>query len=126
MRKPHIMTGGRYPVLRSVAILSLLCAALAALGAVVAAGWVSTQLGDRSMGQRMLLALPILGGGVLAVIGILVFAEVLELFIDMATSLRMLAQRQARPRAADPLAPPETALSGIDEVSAELAILRGR
>lgn len=125
MRKPHIMTGGRYPVLRSVAILSLLCAALAMCIAVISAGWVITQLGDRSFGQRAALAFTVLGGGFLVAIAILMVAEVVELFIDMATSLRMIANRQSL-AAGDPKAAGDgSADHMLDEGSAELALIRG-
>ncbi len=126
MHKPHIMTGGRYPVLRSVAILSLVCAALAAMVAVIAAGWILTQLGDRPFSQRASLAFTVLGGGVLAVIAILVVAEVVELFIDMAASLRMLANRRepARSEAAERAGDGSNA-NLLDEDSAELSLIRG-
>jgi hypothetical protein len=123
MRKPHIMTGGRYPVLRSVAILSLLCAALAAVGAVISAGWIITQLGDRSIWQRAVLSFTVLGGGFLVVIAILVVAEALELVIDMATSLRMLANRQMPAGEAKPAG--DGSANVLDEDSAELALIRG-
>jgi len=117
MRGLHFTTGGRYPVLRSLAILCLLCAALAAVLAIVAAVWVVVQLGDRTLGQRLLLAVSVLCGGFLAVIAILALAEIVELFIDMATSLRTIARRQSG--TSGPAGLP-------DESSAETAILRGR
>ena len=127
MFKPHIMTGGRYPVLRSVAILSLVCAAFAALGAIIAAGWILTQLGDRSLGQRAALAFTVLGGGVLSVIAILVVTEVVELFIDMAASLRLLAHRQTPAPATGAKADDNGShVDMLDEDSAELSLIRGR
>ncbi len=124
MQKPHIMTGGRYPVLRSVAILSMLCAALAAAGTFVAAGWILTELGDRSFVQRAALAFTVLGGGVLVVIAILVIAEVVELFIDMATSLRVMANRQL-PGMPDAKCGANPGPALLDEDSAELSLIRG-
>lgn len=116
MHVPHLHTGGRYPVLRSLAILYLVCAGLAAVLGVVAGGWVLMELGHRTLWERTVLAGMIVGGALLSVITLLAIAEGIKLFIDIAEGVWHMRQR---------VAGREERFDTHDEESAEMALVRG-
>src|SRR4051794_6350185 len=97
MHTPHVATGGRYPVLRTLAILYLIggvvAAALAMFGAIwslVGAGndWLpmgsSPNWVDRIFSCGILLAT-----GFFACLTMFAIAEVLKLFIDVEHNTRI-------------------------------------
>ena len=88
MRVSHFSSGGRYPVLRSLAILYLLGALVIAAGGLAVAGWVAFSAPD-TMAHRMGLALATLAGTFFVTISMLAAAEVLKLFIDIEHNTRM-------------------------------------
>jgi hypothetical protein len=128
MHAPHIMTGGRYPVLRTLAILYLILGALAAVLGLIAAIWVLVQLGDRTLAQRLWLAATTLGGAVLAVISMLAVAEGIKLFIDIAEGVRVMRDRAAGGTASTGEMAGDghrNRVAALDEETAEAALLRG-
>src|SRR5881394_1193242 len=98
--KSHLMSGGRYPVLKTIAILYLVGACGVALYGLFFAGWclfgqsapwvpVSFTL---AWGSRIMACITALGGTFLAVISMLAIAEGIKLFIDGANSMRFMAR----------------------------------
>jgi hypothetical protein len=153
--KSHLMSGGRYPVLKTIAILYLIGAGVMALAGLFAAIWalaagsapwvpvtVTPNITSRIMGFFAILGTTFLG-----VISMLAIAEGIKLFIDGANSLRIIARRNlsgAMPTAATVVAvegaPVSTttvisgdgkpggrlaALENLDEETAEAALIRG-
>ena len=123
MHKPHILSGGRYPVLRAVAILYLFGSIGAAIIGIVAAGWILVQLGDLKFGQRAMLALSTLGGTFLVVISMLAIAEGIKLFTDIADSLRIM--RGSAVISSGAAGGDGGRLGTLDDETAEAALFRG-
>lgn len=130
MQTPHLMSGGRYPVLRSLAIIYVIAAALAAVATVIGVIW-ALAAGDGAGADRLIMAAAALGGGFLLVITMLAVAEVLKLFIDVEHNTRVGASapmNRSVPVSAD-AAMPESArvnrLEGLDDEPAEVALIRG-
>jgi len=97
--KSHLMSGGRYPVLKTIAILYMVGACGVALyGLFVAAwclfgqptAWIPVSY-TPAWASRIMACITALGGTFLAVISMLAIAEGIKLFIDGANSLRMMA-----------------------------------
>jgi hypothetical protein len=134
MQTPHVMSGGRYPVLRSLAILYLVVAGLTALGSIVAAAW-ALFAAPWDMLNKVGLAAAILAGGFFLVVSMLAVAELIKLFIDLEHNTRLSVP--GRIGAAESVVTPEVArtdgavtahvnrLTAIDEETAEGALLRG-
>ena len=98
--KSHLLSGGRYPVLKTIAILYLIGACAVALyGLFVAAWclfgppavWIPVSF-TPAWGSRIMGCISAIGGPFLAVISMLAIAEGIKLFIDGANSLRMIAR----------------------------------
>jgi len=98
--KSHLLSGGRYPVLKTIAILYLIGAcAVAIYGLFVAAWclfgqpavWIPVSF-TPAWGSRIMGCISAIGGTFLAVISMLAIAEGIKLFIDAANSLRMMAR----------------------------------
>jgi len=139
MHTPHVMSGGRYPVLRSLAILYLIGAAVAAIGGVVAAVWALIWA-PLTTSDRLVMAGSALAATFFVVISMLAIAEVLKLFIDVEHNTRLTAvaamQRVAVVPPSDAIAA-AAAMSGdggvrapsrldaLDDETAEAALLRG-
>jgi len=127
MYKAHFMSGGRYPVLRSLAILYLIGSVVAVLGGVVAIIW-SMGWGPGDMSDRMLISLGAAAATFFVTISMLAIAEVLKLFIDLEHNSRVAALGLAK-SATTVSEPSETEhgnrISALDEETAEAALLRG-
>ena len=143
----HLMSGGRYPVLRTLGIFYLLGAAVTAIAGIAAAGWTVFRAPD-TMTHRVNLSLGLLAATFFAVLAMLMIAEVIKLFIDMEHNTRMTAmavaaraeQAMAMPTPAGSVVAPTAsgavvvdgvpnsrivALHTPDEETAEAALLRG-
>src|SRR6185295_11068657 len=93
MRHAHFASGGRYPVLRSLAILYMVGAVFGAIGGIVLACWVLFRLPE-TMQNRVPYALLTLAFTFFVVISMLAIAEVLKLFIDVEHNSRMGAHER--------------------------------
>src|SRR5262245_33921445 len=77
MHRPHLASGGRYPVLRSLAIIYLIGAGVAILGGLIAAGWALVRF-PFTVSDRVILAVASLAATFFIVIGMLAVAELLK------------------------------------------------
>ena len=136
LQKPHLASGGRYPVLRALGILFLIGTAVAVVGGLVLAGWLlASQDFATQIGSRIVLAVTMVALTFFFVIGLLAAAEVLKLLMDIEYNTR--ASLRSPPIATVPAADapaPAAAASGdsggrmrqfVDEETAEAALLRG-
>jgi hypothetical protein len=120
MHTPHVASGGRYPVLRTLAILyvfgaaGLLCYGLYRVVHTIfmPAGYVS---------DRLVLSLLIFGITILVVIATLMAAELIKLLIDVEHHTRAMAPPPPSP---SPAAAP-AATDDLEQESAEAALIRG-
>lgn len=110
MRHTHIQSGGRYPVLRTLAILYLVGACLPLFFGV----WRATnvliygQSPDDFFGAptgwagRIFVAASWLAASFLSVLAMVAIAELIKLFVDIEHNTRMAAMRYAPATAAEP------------------------
>ena len=92
MHRLHVASGGRYPVLRALAILQLISAAVIGIGGVVGAIYLANLIGRAaSFGDRILITLGGLAATFFLVIFSLAFAELIKLLIDVEHNTRMAA-----------------------------------
>ncbi len=127
MQRTHVMTGGRYPVLRALGILYLVGAAGVLLIGVYAVGW-SLFAAPGSMAERVGLALVAMAGTFFGVVTVLAIAEGIKLVIDVEHNTRMAAMNAGAGNGA-PVMPTAgghvNRVAEMDEESAEAALLRG-
>ena len=119
MRHAHIQSGGRYPVLRTLAILYLIGALLPLAYGVWRA--VHVLMYGQSPGDifgaptnwtgRVIVAVSWLAASFLSVLAMVAVAELIKLFVDIEHNTRLAAMHHA-PAAAAP-APPETPAGGV-------------
>jgi hypothetical protein len=141
MHTPHVMSGGRYPVLRALAIMYVIGAALAVLSAIAGIIYIFARAPGTAL-DHLIMSVGALVAGFFLVVSMLAVAEVLKLFIDMEHNTRMMAAGQV-----DRAAAPAMITSGaegtataradngamgggrrfaeMDEETAEGALLRG-
>jgi len=127
MLKAHLMSGGRYPVLRSLAILYLIGACVAVLAGIAAVVW-TLGWGPGAAGDRLLISLGAVAATFFIVISMLAIAEVLKLFIDLEHNSRVAALGVAHTATSGtPMSETERSnrLAALDEETAEAALLRG-
>jgi hypothetical protein len=94
MRSSHFASGGRYPVLRSLAIIYMIGAILTGIGGIVLACWMFFSL--RGMENHITSGVLVLAGTFLVVLSMLAVAEVLKLFIDIEHNSRMMFYSRER------------------------------
>src|SRR3954469_18434211 len=87
MRSAHFSSGGRYPVLRSLAIIYMIGAIVVGIGGIVLACWMFFSL--RGMENHIVNGILTLTGTFFVVLSMLAIAEVLKLFIDIEHNSRM-------------------------------------
>lgn len=140
MHRAHVMTGGRYPVLRALGILYLIGALAILCYGLYWIGWTMFRA-PASMGDRFSLTLQALAATFFGVVTILAIAELIKLVIDIEHNTRMAAMRAAgTDNAAAAVTTTETPagtttvvatgervnrITELDEESAEAALLRG-
>jgi len=136
MHTPHVKSGGRYPVLRSLAILQMLAAIV--LGIAGVAGSIYTAWGGQStlgaeygvIGKLNILVVG-LAATFFTVVFTLAFAELIKLLIDIEHNTRAAAMTtpsngQAMTMTAVPEPGRVNRIATIeDEETAEAALLRG-
>jgi len=132
MVQHHISTGGRYPVLRTIAILWLISALFAFVGGIYQAlaalldarAHEVVVIGGGAMSSRMMACLIWLAATFFVVILNVAVAELIKLAIDLEHNTRMAA-RPGTVSPAEPVGARAGNKRGIDEESAEAALIRG-
>jgi hypothetical protein len=125
MHRAHVKSGGRYPVLRALGILSM----VGALGVVILGlywtGW-SLFAAPANMSEKLALAGGVLVGTFVLSVAVLAFAELIKLMIDVEHNTRMASMGGAAGNGSA-LSPDARAnrMAEMDEESAEAALLRG-
>ena len=123
--RAHLMSGGRYPVLRSLGILSMVSAGLIAVGSLATAVWGLFTVTDTFAGRVIWFAASVAAGFILTV-WMLAFAEMLKLLIDLEHNTRMQHLNNGGPaEKRDGALTPTNRISALDEETAEAALLRG-
>jgi hypothetical protein len=138
----HVLSGGRYPVLRAVAILYLIGAAVTVVAEVVGIIYILAR-GPGNFTDRVILSIGTVVAAFFLVVALLAIAEVLKLFIDIEHNTRMHAAGHLNAPATMAVtaaaldAPVGAAPAGVAEVghtnrlndlaeeSAEAALIRG-
>jgi hypothetical protein len=148
MNTPHVLSGGRYPVLRSLAIIYVIAAGLAVVSTIIGVLY-ALFAANYAWSDRLIMAVGAFTAGFFLVLTMLAIAEVLKLVIDIEHNTRV-AGRGAAMSAAGATAPAtattttvstpagETVavtggdgaarmnrLDALDEETAEAALLRG-
>lgn len=131
MSQKHLISGGRYPVLRTLGILYLIGAGVAVLVGIAASIWTLVSA-PANWDDRIMLAVGVLAATFFLFITMLAIAEVLKLVIDIEHNTRMTAVNST-PMPAGPAAAPaegglamqQNRLHTLDEETAEAALLRG-
>lgn len=124
MLKPHISSGGRYPVLRSLAILYLLSGCVAAIAALGVALWALIS-GPGDMVDRLIMAIGALAAGFFVTITAFAIAEVLKLFIDVEHNTRMAGHVQAPAASTGDGMRAGGRIGLLEDEPAEVALMRG-
>lgn len=124
MHRPHLVSGGRYPVLRAISIILLIIAAVWILAGIVSAFYVLVR-GWGNATDRVFLAIASLAGSFVMCIFTLAMAELIKLYMDIEHNTRMWGMNSTAAAAAmaDPAA--RGRMSDIDTETAEGALLRG-
>ena len=92
MHTPHVLSGGRYPVLRSLAIIYVIAAGLTVISTLL--GVLYALFGMRlAWSDRGIAAVGVITGGFLLVLSMLAVAEVIKLVIDIEHNTRAAALR---------------------------------
>jgi len=131
MSQKHLISGGRYPVLRTLGILYLIGAGVAVLVGIAASIWTLVSA-PANWDDRIMLAVGVLAATFFLFITMLAIAEVLKLVIDIEHNTRMTAVNST-PMQAEPMTTPadggmpmqHNRLHTLDEETAEAALLRG-
>ena len=92
MHTPHVLSGGRYPVLRSLAIIYVIAAGLAVISTVLGVAYALFGM-NLAWSDRAILAIGAFTAGFFLVLTMLAIAEVLKLVIDIEHNTRMTAVR---------------------------------
>jgi hypothetical protein len=116
----RVLSGGRYPVLRSVAIIYLICTAVVIVAGVVLAIWELAAI-HYDMMDRILLAVGTLAATVLAALFMLAVAEMLKMFMDIEHNTRTWMNASAPV----PTQPLTGRFSELADETAEAALFRG-
>ena len=142
MHTPHVVSGGRYPVLRALAIMYVIGAGLIGLAALLIAAYtlVATRY---AWLDRLIITAATLAGGFIVVVTSLAMAELLKLFIDIEHNTRMsMPGRIGVPASAPAMAAAGVnndggaaaaaattgtvnRITALDEETAEAALMRG-
>jgi hypothetical protein len=127
MHRAHVKSGGRYPVLRALGILSMVGALGIVLFGIYAIGW-SLFAAPANMREKIALAGGALVGTFVLAVAVLAFAELIKLMIDVEHNTRMAAMGSATSDGNGSTLTVEgrpNRITSIEEESAEAALLRG-
>jgi hypothetical protein len=131
MGNHHLRSGGRYPVLRALAILQLVSAVVVGVGGVIAVFYAAHWAGNRAtFGDKMVMSLGGLAATFFLVIATLAFAELIKLLIDIEHNTRMAALAGSNGAATTSTATEggrvnRMAAMSADDETAEGALIRG-
>ena len=123
----HVKSGGRYPVLRALGILSMVGALGIVLSGIYAIGWCLFAA-PANMSERIALAGGALVGTFVSAVVVLAFAELIKLMIDLEHNTRLTAMGGATAGNGAPVVAGEghvNRMAMIEEESAEAALIRG-
>ncbi|MGA2439465.1 MAG: hypothetical protein ABSH08_00775 [Tepidisphaeraceae bacterium] len=126
MQRVQFSSGGRYPVLRSIAIIYLFLGGIAVIGGVVAMLWLLIRAPFSPL-DRIILAAAALAGSVFAGALMLGAAEIIKLFVDLEHNTRMAAtdRPMTPPTGQTPPGGHTNRISVLEEETAEAALIRG-
>ena len=126
MQRVQFSSGGRYPVLRSIAIIYLFLGGIAILGGVVAMLWLLIRAPFTAT-DRVILAAAALAGSVFCGALMLGAAEIIKLFVDLEHNTRMASMDRpiTPPIAQTPAGGHTNRISVLEEETAEAALIRG-
>ena len=124
MSKAHLMSGGRYPVLRALGILYMIGALGALCYGLYWTGW-ALFAAPGSMTERLTLTLQGLAATFFGVITIFAIAEFIKLMIDIEHNTRTAAMNAAAGNGSAAAASHANRMTALNEESAEAALLRG-
>jgi hypothetical protein len=125
MHSAHVKSGGRYPVLRALGILSMVGALGIVLLGIYSVGWCLFAA-PANMMEKVALA----GGALVATfvlsVAVLAFAELIKLMIDVEHNTRMTSMGAASGNGSTLVAEGRpNRIAEMEEESAEAALLRG-
>lgn len=127
MQRVQFSSGGRYPVLRSIAIIYVFLGGIAIIGGIVAVLWLLIRA-PFAPTDRVILAAAALAGSVFGCALMLGAAEVIKLFVDLEHNTRIASTyRPMTPASGET---PNTdghtnRISILKEETAEAALMRG-
>jgi hypothetical protein len=127
MQHVQFTSGGRYPVLRSIAIIYLILAGVSIVAGIVSVFWMLLRAPFDAT-DRIVLAAATLVGSVFWCALMLGAAEIIKLFVDIEHNSRMAAIIRPMTPIGDvpPSNPGHTnRISVLEEETAEAALLRG-
>ena len=142
MHTPHVASGGRYPVLRALAIMYVLGAALAIVSVLAGIVWIFARAPGTFV-DHLIMSVGALVGGFVMVVSLLAVAELLKLAIDIEHNTRMampgrmgmsmslpsgetaVATVGAEPSSNGGIAASSNRITALDEETAEAALIRG-
>jgi hypothetical protein len=127
MQRVQFSSGGRYPVLRAIAIIYLFLGGIAVIGGILTMLWMLIRAPFATMTDRIILAAAALAGSVFAGALMLGAAEIIKLFVDLEHNTRMAAMDRATtaPSGQTPAGGPTNRISVLEEETAEAALIRG-
>lgn len=132
MQRHVVLSGGRYPVLRSLAILYVLGAALTVLATIAGILWIFAKAPGTAM-DHAIMSIGAITAGFFVVVSMLAVAEVLKLFIDVEHNTRtggagargMVVETPTSTVVVSGGDGRTNRLDALDEETAEAALLRG-
>jgi len=127
MQRVQFTSGGRYPVLRSIAIIYLFLGGISVLGGIVAVFWMLLRAPFDAI-DRVILAAASLVASVFWCALMLGAAEVIKLFVDLEHNTRMATMYRPMTPAAGESHNPDghsNRITILEEETAEAALIRG-
>jgi hypothetical protein len=127
MQHVQFSSGGRYPILRSIALLYLILGCVSIIAGVVSVFWMLIRAPYDAV-DRVVLAAAALVASIFWCALMFGAAEIIKLFVDLEHNTRMASMyRPVNPASAEttPGAPHTNRISVLDEETAEAALIRG-
>ena len=128
MQRVQFTSGGRYPILRAIAIIYLILGLVSVIAGIVSVFWMLLKAPFDAT-DRVVLAAAALVGSIFWCALMLGAAEIIKLFIDIEHNSRMAAMVRPMtpiPATEAPNAPSHVnRISVLEEETAEAALMRG-